>query len=228
MRPVRFKAAAIVAAAAGLWGVQAARAAEYATVISSTPVTATVSVPRQVCSDSQEVVQQRPSGAGAVIGAIAGGVLGHTVGGGFGQAAATGLGVVAGAAVGNQVEANSTPPMELPVRRCQTVSSREGRIVGYDVMYEYGGQRYSTRMTSDPGKQLAVTVQPADAGGASVPVPAASEQAAQAAPPQTVIYQQVPAPVYYNPYPAPYYMGPVIGLGFGYYGGYGGYRGHWH
>jgi len=226
MRTNQFKAAAVVTALGGLWCVQAAQATEFAAVVSTTPVSTVVTVPRQVCTDTQETVQQAPTGAGAVIGAIAGGVLGHTVGGGFGQAAATGLGAVAGAAVGNQVEANTTPAASVPVRRCQTVTSRESRIVGYDVVYDYAGQRYSTRMANDPGRQFAVTVQPADAGGGSLPVPAAGEAVVQEAPPQTVVYQAVPGSVYY-PYASPYYVAPFIGLGFGFYGGYGGHHGHW-
>jgi uncharacterized protein YcfJ len=104
---------------------------------------------------------------GAVIGAIAGGVLGHTVGGGFGRAAATGVGAVAGSVIGNHVEANATPATEVPVRRCQSVSSCENRVVGYDAIYDYGGQRYSARLGRDPGRQLAVDVQPSDGGAAA-------------------------------------------------------------
>src|SRR6266568_9382030 len=52
--------------AAGFGGMTAARAAEFATVVSSTPVLASVPVARQVCSDGQQLVQQRPSGAGAL------------------------------------------------------------------------------------------------------------------------------------------------------------------
>ncbi|MEO8081984.1 MAG: hypothetical protein ABI641_15730, partial [Caldimonas sp.] len=57
--------------AAGLLaGVSAtAFAAEYANVISASPVTRTVAVPRQSCADVERVVQQRPSGAGALVGA---------------------------------------------------------------------------------------------------------------------------------------------------------------
>src|SRR3954453_19918310 len=87
--------------------------AEVARVISATPVTASVAVPNRVCTEEQQLVGARPSGAGAVIGAIAGGVLGHQVGGGFGRAAATGIGAVAGAAIGNGIEvnaANAYPP----------------------------------------------------------------------------------------------------------------------
>jgi uncharacterized protein YcfJ len=69
----------------------ASHAAEYATVISATPVMASVQVPRQVCSEEQRFVQPQPSGAGAVIGAIAGGkkgaAIGTAVGGGAGGGA---------------------------------------------------------------------------------------------------------------------------------------------
>src|SRR5438552_17164855 len=85
-----------------------AGAQEVGRVISSTPVVQQVQVQRQVCNQSQPVVQQAPqgggSGAGALLGAIAGGLLGHTVGGGMGNAVATGVGVVAGAAVGDNLE----------------------------------------------------------------------------------------------------------------------------
>jgi hypothetical protein len=153
-----------------------------------------------------------------VIGAIAGGVIGHNLGNGFGRAAATGFGAVAGAVVGDQVEAANSPVTEVPVRRCQLVSSYEQRVVGYDVMYEYAGQRYSTRMARDPGTQLAVTVQPADGGP---PAPADAGREGTPVPsntaPQTVYYTPAPPPVYYYP-PAPVYVAPAISFG---------YRGHW-
>jgi uncharacterized protein YcfJ len=237
MRSTLQQASAIVVALGASLAAQAAHATEYATVVSSTPVTASFPVSRQQCSEGQQIVQQQPSGAGAVIGAIAGGVLGHTVGGGFGRAAATGIGAVAGSVVGNQVEANSTPLAEVPVRRCQTVTSYENRVVGYDVMYEYAGQRYSTRMARDPGKQFAVSIQPADASAAALPAPVYNSPTAQPVPqavpqngqttyydplpPQTVYYQ----PTYYSPSPA-VYVAPVVGFGLGYYWG-GGYHRHW-
>jgi uncharacterized protein YcfJ len=198
----------------------AAQAAEFATVVSSTPVSASVPVPRQVCSDGQQLVQQRPSGAGAVIGAIAGGVIGHNLGYGAGQAVATGLGAITGAAIGNSVEAGATPPVEVPVQRCQTVTTYENRVVGYDVVYDYAGQRYSTRMARDPGAQLAVSVQPVAADATRVPAPAYAEPVPAVAP--QPYYQPVPPVMYYQPAPPVVYMAPAIG--FGYYGGYG-YRG---
>lgn len=214
----------------------AAHATEYGTVVSSTPITASVAVPRQECSDGQALVQTPPSGAGALLGAIAGGVLGHNLGDGFGRAAATGVGIVAGSVIGNQVEANANPATAVPVRRCQTVSSYENQVVGYDVVYDYAGQRYTTRMAHDPGRRIAISVQPLDARTAGQPVPTYTDPADQAVPPQTVYYAPVPPrTVYYAPVPPQtvYYapapavnVWPRIGLDFGYRGGYGGWGGY--
>ena len=213
----------------------AAHAAEYGTVISSTPVTASVAVPRQECSEGQALVQTPPSGAGALLGAIAGGVLGHNLGDGFGRAAATGIGVVAGSVIGNQVEANANPATAVPVRRCQTVSRYENRVVGYDVVYDYAGQRYTTRMAQEPGRRIAISVQPLDERATGQPVPTYTGPADQGVSPQTVYYAPVPPrTVYYAPVPPQtvYYapapavsVWPRIGLdfGFGYRGGYGGW-----
>jgi uncharacterized protein YcfJ len=235
-------AATVLLGSGGLVGLS--QAAELATVISSTPVHSTVVVPRQVCTDSQTLVQSRPSGAGAVVGAIAGGVIGNALGEGAGRAAATGLGAVAGAIVGDQVEAGSNAPAAMAVRRCQTVNQHDSRIVGYDVVYEYGGQRYSSRLSRDPGATLSVSVQPAVGGGAGVPVPPyadtlplsgpATSVVATTSEPTVTYVETQPRTVYYDALPPSYLLGPVIGFGLGYYGGYygGGYRGYrghyWH
>ena len=131
-------------------------------MVSATPVTGSVAAPRQDCFQGEQIVQRQPSGAGAVIGAIAGGVISNQFGHGFGRAAATGLGAVAGSAIGNNVEANANPPTSVPVRRCRTVNGYESRVIGYDVVYEYNGQRYTTRLPSDPGPRLAIDIQGID------------------------------------------------------------------
>jgi uncharacterized protein YcfJ len=227
------KMSACAAAAAALLGTAGlARAAEYATVISATPVTNSVAVPRQDCVDGERIVQQQPTGAGAVVGAIVGGVIGNQFGHGAGRAAATGLGIVAGSALGNQAEVNGNPATAVPVRNCRTVSQYENRVVGYDVVYEYNGQRYTTRTASDPGPRLAIDVRPSgdaplDRAGppatySDAPPPAygyGGPAYVQAAP---VYY--APAPYYYAP--APYYWGPAIGIGIGFRGGYGWNHGH--
>jgi uncharacterized protein YcfJ len=239
------KSSLIAAASAALLGATAsAGAAEYANVVSATPVTGSVAAPRQDCYQGEQVVQQQPSGAGAVIGAIAGGVLGNQFGHGFGRAAATGLGAVAGSAIGNNVEANANPPTTVPVRRCRTVNGYENRIVGYDVVYEYNGQRYTTRLPNDPGPRLAIDIRPAgnaplDRVGPPQSYGAVPPAYAQAAP----SYGEAPpayyddAPAYYAPAPAyyssyPYYIAPAaIGVGIGYWVGrtwHRGYRPAWH
>ena len=238
MRQTTCRAAVMAAAvAATLGGTLAAQAAELATVVSSTPVIVSVMVPRQQCSDGQQLVQQRPSGAGALLGAIAGGVIGHNVGNGFGRAAATGIGAVTGAVVGDQVEAANSPVTEVPVRRCQTVSSYENRTVGYDVVYDYAGSRRTARLAQNPGgpgTQIAVDVNVSPSGGAvrsnrnGAPVPQANARRSapmddgavgQLADSGAQTYYEdrryAPAPVYYEPapvyyQPAPAYYSPVV------------------
>ncbi|HET6598543.1 MAG TPA: glycine zipper 2TM domain-containing protein [Burkholderiaceae bacterium] len=221
-----------------------AQAASYATVISTTPVTATVAVPQQICDDGLQQVRAAPTGAGAVIGAIVGGVIGHGFGGGFGQAAATGIGAVAGATIGGQVEANATQVSTVPVRRCRSVSSYREQVIGYDVEYEYAGQRYSTRMAQDPGTRLAIDVRPRQGGAvaaaplqsAPAPVPAAPAHppAYVSAYPQTV-YRSAYPPLYAPAYapvrvraPQLIYVSPIAYFDFGYSSGQRGHRGHGH
>ena len=243
------KTSLAAAASAALLGAAAtASAAEYARVVSATPVTDSVAVPRQDCVQSERLVQAPPSGAGAVIGAIAGGVIGNQFGHGFGRAAATGLGAVAGSAIGNNVEANANPPQSVPVQHCRTVNAYESRVIGYDVVYEYNGQRYTTRLPNDPGPRLAIDVRPTASAPLDRVAPPASYGGvppatyAQAAPsysetPPTYYDAPAPyyapAPVYYTaPYSAPYYVAPAaIGLGIGYWIGntwHRGYRHGWH
>ena len=235
----------------------ASQAVEYATVVSATPVVVSVPVARRQCADEQQVVQPRQTGAGAVLGAIVGGVIGHNLGAGMGRTAATGVGVVAGAVLGDQVEANTAQPYPTTVRNCRNVSMLEQRTVGYDVMYDYAGQRYSTRVPRDPGARMAIDVRPAVNAGSepAAPIYDMPPQPGAGAPAAPEYYQPVPAtgravapvaPVIYygepyvqpyaqpymQPYAQPYYgtyIVPSISLGFGYYGGYyGGYRGGHH
>ena len=135
-------------------------AQEQGRVLSTTPITQQVAVPQQVCNDQQVAVAPRPSGAGAVVGAIAGGLLGNAIGGGGGRAAATGAGLIGGAMLGNQVEATG-PAQYQTVRQCSTQTFYQNRTVGYNVTYEYNGRSYTTQTTDLPGKWIALNVQPA-------------------------------------------------------------------
>ena len=180
-------------------------AAEFATVVSSSPVNVPMTVAQRVCRNERQVVPAQQTGAGSVIGMIAGGVIGNQFGAGAGRALATGAGAVAGAVVGNQIEANTAAAAgtEVPVQRCQVVNTSQQRTIGYDVMYEYHGQRYSTRVDHDPGSRLEV-VHGAD--GLPTPVAAAALQPqaqarAQYGQPVPGAYGQ-PVPAYGQPVPA--------------------------
>lgn len=208
-----------------------AMATEYGRVIHSTPITAAVSVPQQVCSNQQEVVRQPNSGLGAVLGAVAGGVVGHSVGKGAGNALATGVGVMAGAVMGDKYEEATTPAQTQTVRRCTTGYVAQNQVVGYQVEYEYAGQRYTTQTKTQPGKLIALNVQvsPSDeyepqAAQQAVPVQNPSEA-------PVVVYQQQPQVVYAAPpvvyaAPYPYYYRPPVSVNFGWsnWHGYGGFR----
>ncbi|MGC3984108.1 MAG: glycine zipper 2TM domain-containing protein [Pseudorhodoferax sp.] len=154
---------ALAAAAALLAG--NAMATEYGTVVSKTAVYSQVAVPVQQCVQQDQVGRAQPSGAGALIGALVGGGAGNLIGHGGGRALATGVGVLAGAITGNRVEADGAPTVVTPVQTCQQAQRVENRLVGFDVVYDYNGQRYSTRLASDPGDHvpLAVSVAPANA-----------------------------------------------------------------
>jgi len=209
------KSTALAASAfALLCAAGAAQAAEYANVVSATPVTRSFPVARQQCVDSQRVVPSQPSGGGALVGAIIGGVIGNQFGHGAGRVAATTIGAVTGGAIGNQAEINNSPGQSVPVQDCRTVSSLESRVVGYDVVYEYHGQRYTTRTATDPGPRLAIDVRGgatyddgATRGGRPVP-PAYVEPSYEQGPPAG--YQAPPAG-YYGPAPAPMYA-PAPGV----------------
>lgn len=198
-------------------------AQELGTVMSSTPVMQQVLVPRLVCQNQQIAVTPQPSGAGAVIGAIAGGVLGSAFGGGSGQAAATAFGALGGAVLGNQVEARQ-PNQVQTVQNCSTQNFYQNQAAYYDVEYEYAGRRYRVQMPHDPGPTVPVQVTPVG----SLPPP---EQAPIRAParivssttyvqPAATVYQTAPvttvyesAPVYSAP---PSYVAPLaIGIGLG-------------
>ena len=226
-RPALIAAAVCGAASTGAW------AAEYGTVISSTPIVAAVPVPQRECVDQPVVYQQPTSGVGALLGAIAGAAIGHNIGGGDGRALATGVGLVAGSAIGDHVEGNSLPPVASTVRQCRTVTRYENRTVGYDVVYDYQGVRHHTRMSQEPGERIALNVavtpaygdSPAPVYDAAPPVAYAPSYAPVYAPPPAVVYGP---PVYAAPAYAPRVVvnpWPVVRFGFGGYEGWHGWHG---
>ncbi len=209
-----------------------AQSQEVASVVSSTPITQQVTVPRQVCSESQVLVQQPRSGAGSAVGAIAGGILGSQMGAGSGRTVTTVLGVIGGAILGDQLEGESAP-VARTMKSCTQQVTYENRVVGYNVVYEYAGRQYSTQMNSDPGSQLIIQVTPSNTDMQVYTTPAPPPPVVVQAPIQTRNYPPVVVtpvyrpqvnynpPVYYNP---PAYGVPTVSFRWG----RGGHDGHHH
>ncbi len=139
---------------------------DYARVLDVEPIIrrVRVEVPRRECWT--EVVYDSPAGYRGVagptlLGATIGGVLGHQF---EGHSNATLIGALIGGAIGHDVgerrRAQYSQPQGREIERCdeRIEQSYEERIDGYDVEYEYAGQRFHTRMPYDPGERLRVRV----------------------------------------------------------------------
>ncbi|MDP3413521.1 MAG: glycine zipper 2TM domain-containing protein, partial [Polaromonas sp.] len=196
-----------LAAASGLFAVHASAMDILARVISSTPVVQHIAVPQQVCTTQPMVMQAPPSGAGAVMGALAGGAMGNAIGDGGGRALATMIGLVGGAMVGNNIEGNRNQVQN--VQQCGTQTSYQNRTTHYNVVYEYAGKQYTIQMPSDPGPYVRLQMTPVGA----MPSQQASVQPGFAQPQQVQPVYGQPAygqPVYSQPvYSQPVYSQPV-------------------
>jgi uncharacterized protein YcfJ len=151
-----------VTAAGAFAGYKAFDARNSAEVLSVEPLSRTVRLPRQVCSD-ETYMQQAPTSdpkryTGAIIGAVAGGVLGNQIGDGNGQTVATVAGAAAGGYAGSMVQkhvqdGNQTPAVR---QRCRTVYDSVERPDGYQVRYRLGGQERTVKLDYDPGQSIPV------------------------------------------------------------------------
>jgi len=135
-----------------------------ATVVSAIPINETVNTPTQNCwTDYPQQVQPAPQQhdyLGAIVGGVAGGLLGSRVGEGNGRVAGAAVGAGVGAIVGDRLDNRDAPSANAPppVQHCQQVDHLETRTTGYQVTYEYDGQRFLTRLPYNPGNQLRVNV----------------------------------------------------------------------
>lgn len=122
------------------------------------------SSPREECRT--EYISERRSGnreyTGAVLGGLTGAAVGSQVGKGNGNKAAIVAGSILGAVTGDRLQNGDRDYddhyVDRPVKRCHTVESRDRRLTGYRVEYEYAGRRYTTIMPEDPGRTLRVRV----------------------------------------------------------------------
>jgi len=130
----------------------------YAQVLHATPVYETTRsrTPERRCESPTTRDGGDPTG-GTVAGAVVGGVLGNQVGKGDGRKAATVAGAVLGGAIGRRIDKNNGSAAG---GRCRTVEveREERRLTGYDVEYQYKGEKYMSRLERDPGNRLRVRV----------------------------------------------------------------------
>ncbi|MBD8051909.1 glycine zipper 2TM domain-containing protein [Limnohabitans radicicola] len=202
-----------------------AQAQEVGQVISRTPVYQQVVVPRQSCTQTPVAVQPQTSGAGALMGAIAGGAVGNTIGRGDGRALATMAGVIGGAILGDKIESPGATQTQTQTT-CTTQNIYENRLVGYNVVYEFGGKQYTVQLPQDPGPTIQLQVTPvgaprSDATPDAPPTVVASNTITTVTTQPRVVY--VPTPSYYGGAWAPAY--PVFNMGWGWNGGHR--HGHW-
>lgn len=137
---------------------------DAARVLSVTPQTERVNMPRQECRteyQQQSYSNNNQSIAGAVIGGVAGGLLGSTIGRGNGRVAAAAVGAGVGAMAGNSIgnnQNNGVTTRSVPVQNCYQVDNWQTVNSGYLVTYEYNGRTYSTVTDTRPGNTIDVNV----------------------------------------------------------------------
>jgi uncharacterized protein YcfJ len=151
-----------VTAAGAFAGYQAMDRGQSAEVLNVEPLTRTVRIPRQVCSDvivSHESATTDPKRVtGTLIGAVAGGVLGNQIGNGSGQTVATAAGAAAGGYAGNKIQKhmqdeNTSQTVE---QRCRTVYDSVDKADGYKVLYRLDGEERTVKLDYDPGRSIPV------------------------------------------------------------------------
>lgn len=130
---------------------------DYAQVLRAAPVYEIVRVrtPETRC-ESDSGGEGGDATGGTVAGAVVGGAIGNRVGKGDGRKASTIAGAVIGGAIGRRIDKNNGPPDT----GCRTVEGRreERRLIGYDVEYQYKGEKYMSRMDNDPGNRVRIRV----------------------------------------------------------------------
>lgn len=144
----------------------------YARVINAQPVYQNIEqrTPQKHCwveTVRTQYHHKNHSATPVVVGSVIGGAIGHAVGHGHkNKKIGTAVGAILGAAIGTDISHNSQRQAGSrhiaykDVERCEireNISTYE-QLVGYDVTYQYSGQRYTTHMRQHPGDRIKVAV----------------------------------------------------------------------
>jgi uncharacterized protein YcfJ len=152
--------AGLATAMGGIAGYRMLSGPDYARVISVTPITQTVTTPREECKDQvvtrTEPVKDTHKITGTVIGAVAGGLLGDAIGGGGKNTVAKIAGAAAGGYAGNktQEKMQQNDTYQTTERVCKTVNDSSENTVGYNVKYTIDDVPGEVRMDHDPGDAI--------------------------------------------------------------------------
>lgn len=137
----------------------------FAQVVTATPVSDVVSVPRRICHDvavQRRLPERDGNAGGAIAGALIGGLIGNQVGGGDGRKVATVAGAVAGGYAGREVDRRHVGGRVVAgtEKRCQTISEAREQVIGYDVAYRTGdGSQGEVRVEEKPGEHVSLGMQ---------------------------------------------------------------------
>ena len=139
---------------------------EWANVVEAEPVIRIIRRPvdEEVCWQEEvyREVPERRAKTPVVFGALLGGLIGNQFGSGHGRDAMTFAGVALGRAIAkdNQRRKNPQHYYASLEDRCgiNTQWTETEQVIGWDVVYEYEGETYVTRMQNEPGEQIQVQV----------------------------------------------------------------------
>jgi uncharacterized protein YcfJ len=143
----------------------------YGRVLSSIAISEQIEVNDDpVCVKTSTVIQKNSHankeaniGLGTVLGGIAGGALGNQVGGGNGKTLATVAGIVGGGLLGNKLDNKEAPAVEPSTatsEKCTVRTRYVNQPVGYEVTYEYAGQKRKVITKSAPTSRIELQITP--------------------------------------------------------------------
>jgi len=129
---------------------------DAARVLSVTPQTERVNVPREECRTEYQQQSYSRDSDHSIAGAVIGGV-----GRGSGRVAAAAVGAGVGAIAGDRIANNRNNVVTtrtVPVQSCYQVDNWQTVTSGYFVTYEYNGRTYNTVTAEHPGRYIDVNV----------------------------------------------------------------------
>lgn len=144
---------------------------DFAKVKQVTPIYKTIErrIPEESCwtETVRHEHHRRRSTSSTLVGSLIGGAIGHSVGHGKrNKNIGAVIGSVIGASIGNDIENKKRHAGHHPrvtyedVERCETryTTQTKEHLMGYDVTYQYRGERYTTHMLEHPGKRIKVKI----------------------------------------------------------------------